>query len=98
MSTTLEIPELPRALRAPEPVIVVGMIGWVVATVIVAVTDLGGDRALPVCLVGLAVLRMVCPAHGELPLLQGRPCCGPGGWDPARLRRLQSKSDLEPST
>ncbi|MBN0975048.1 DUF2530 domain-containing protein [Gordonia sp. JH63] len=55
MSTTLEIPELPRALRAPEPVIVVGMIGWVVATVIVAVTDLGGDRALPVCLVGLAV-------------------------------------------
>mgnify|MGYP000518827238 FL=1 len=55
MSTTLEIPELPRALRAPEPVIVVGMIGWVVATVIVAVTDLGDDRALPVCLVGLAV-------------------------------------------
>lgn len=55
MSTTLEIPELPRALRAPEPLIVVGMIGWVVATVIVAVTDLGGDRALPVCLVGLAV-------------------------------------------
>ena len=55
MSTTLEIPELPRALRAPEPVIVVGMIGWVVATVIVALTDLGGDRALPVCLVGLAV-------------------------------------------
>ena len=37
MSTTLEIPELPRALRAPEPVIVVGMIGWVVATVIVAI-------------------------------------------------------------
>lgn len=55
MSTTLEIPELPRALRAPVPVIVVGMIGWVVATVIVALTDLGGDRALPVCLVGLAV-------------------------------------------
>ncbi|MFC8312788.1 MULTISPECIES: DUF2530 domain-containing protein [unclassified Gordonia (in: high G+C Gram-positive bacteria)] len=55
MSTTLEIPELPRALRAPEPVIVVGMIGWVVATVVVAVTDLGGDRALSVCLVGLAV-------------------------------------------
>ncbi|WP_238421143.1 DUF2530 domain-containing protein [Gordonia sp. 'Campus'] len=55
MSVTVEIPELPRALRAPEPVIVVGMIAWVVATVIVAVTDLGGDRTLTICLVGLGV-------------------------------------------
>lgn len=55
MSATPEIPELPRALRAPEPVIVVGMIAWVVATVVVAVTDLGGDRTLQICLVGLAV-------------------------------------------
>ncbi|PKZ65328.1 DUF2530 domain-containing protein [Gordonia terrae] len=55
MSATPEIPDLPRALRAPEPVIVVGMVAWVIATVVVAVTDLGGDRALPICLVGLAV-------------------------------------------
>ncbi|MCG7634173.1 MULTISPECIES: DUF2530 domain-containing protein [Gordonia] len=55
MSATPEIPELPRALRAPEPVIVVGMVAWVIATVLVAVTDLGGDRALQICLVGLAV-------------------------------------------
>ncbi|MEO9327085.1 DUF2530 domain-containing protein [Gordonia aurantiaca] len=55
MSDVDDIPELPRALRAPEPVIVVGMLAWVVASVVVAITDVGGDKALQICLVGLAV-------------------------------------------
>lgn len=49
------IPELPAALRAPGPVIVAGMAAWLVATVVVAVTGVGPDRALTVCWVGLAV-------------------------------------------
>lgn len=50
-----EIPQLPRALRAPEPVIVVGMVAWLVATIVVWATGWGGGRTLAVCLVGLAV-------------------------------------------
>ncbi|MGW0037731.1 DUF2530 domain-containing protein [Gordonia sp. NPDC003376] len=49
------IPELPKALRAPEPVIIVGMAAWLVASVVVGVTGWGGSRALWVCLVGLIV-------------------------------------------
>ena len=49
------VPELPARLRAPAPVIVVGMLAWLVATIVVAVTGWGSDRALTVCWVGLAV-------------------------------------------
>lgn len=49
------IPPLPASLRAPGPVIVVGMVAWLVATVVVWVTGIGPDRALAVCLVGLAI-------------------------------------------
>lgn len=49
------IPELPARLRAPEPVIVVGMVAWLVATLAVWIGDLGGDHALAICLVGLGV-------------------------------------------
>ena len=49
------IPELPAALRAPGPVIVVGMVAWLIATLVVWLADLGSDRTLLVCLVGLAV-------------------------------------------
>ena len=35
MADARDIPELPRALRAPEPVIIVGMVAWLVATVVV---------------------------------------------------------------
>ncbi|MGK2321486.1 DUF2530 domain-containing protein [Gordonia rhizosphera] len=55
MTDASDIPELPKALRAPEPVIVVGMAAWLVATIVVWVTGWGGDRAVQVCLVGLAV-------------------------------------------
>ncbi|MGV9710945.1 DUF2530 domain-containing protein [Gordonia sp. NPDC003424] len=55
MSDAPDIPELPRVLRAPEPVIVVGMAAWLLAAIVVWVTGWGGDRTLAVCLVGLAV-------------------------------------------
>lgn len=49
------IPALPPRLTAPAPVIAVGMLGWLIATVVVAVWDLGTDNTLTVCLVGLGV-------------------------------------------
>lgn len=49
------IPALPPRLTAPGPVIAVGMLGWLIATVVVAVWDLGTDNTLTVCLVGLGV-------------------------------------------
>ncbi len=55
MADETPIPELPARLRAPGPVIVVGMAAWLVATLVVWLGDLGGDRALTVCLVGLGV-------------------------------------------
>lgn len=55
MPDASDIPQLPRVLRAPEPVIIVGMAAWLVAAIVVWVTGWGGDRALQVCLVGLAV-------------------------------------------
>ncbi|GAC57538.1 hypothetical protein GOHSU_21_00300 [Gordonia hirsuta DSM 44140 = NBRC 16056] len=55
MADPTEVPELPARLRAPAPVIVAGMVAWLVATVVVAATGIGPDRALSVCLVGLAV-------------------------------------------
>ncbi|MBM7367488.1 DUF2530 domain-containing protein [Gordonia hydrophobica] len=50
-----QIPELPSKLRAPEPVIVVGMLIWAVATLVVWIAGVGSDRALTICLVGLGV-------------------------------------------
>lgn len=55
MPDEADIPELPRSLRAPEPVIALGMVAWLIATIVVWVTGAGGDRTLAVCLVGLAV-------------------------------------------
>lgn len=55
MTDETPIPELPAGLRAPEPVIVVGMLAWLVATIVVWAGDLGGEHALTICLVGLAV-------------------------------------------
>jgi len=55
MSEPSEIPELPARLRAPEPVIIVGMLAWLVATLVVWITGIGPDRALTVCWVGLII-------------------------------------------
>ncbi|AUH69885.1 MULTISPECIES: DUF2530 domain-containing protein [Gordonia] len=55
MSDESEIPQLPARLRAPEPVIVAGMLIWTVATLVVWLGGVGPDSALPVCLVGLGV-------------------------------------------
>lgn len=54
------IPELPHRLTAPAPVIVVGMLGWLIATIVVAVWDLGTDNTLTICLVGLGVGLFGC--------------------------------------
>lgn len=53
--TTAQIPELPRALVIPEPVIAVGMAIWLIATIVVSVTGLGGTNALSICIAGLVV-------------------------------------------
>lgn len=55
MSDDPQIPQLPAKLRAPEPVIIVGMVIWAIATLVVWLGDIGPDRALTVCLVGLVV-------------------------------------------
>ncbi|MFT3716003.1 MAG: DUF2530 domain-containing protein [Gordonia sp. (in: high G+C Gram-positive bacteria)] len=55
MDQQREVPDLPPVLRAPEPVIVVGMLAWLVATIVVWVTGWGPDRALTVCWVGLVI-------------------------------------------
>ncbi|ALG83802.1 DUF2530 domain-containing protein [Gordonia phthalatica] len=55
MPDVSQIPELPAKLRAPEPVIVIGMLIWAAATLIVWLTDVGPDSALTICLVGLGV-------------------------------------------
>lgn len=49
------IPELPGALHAPEPVVVVGMLAFVVASIVVGATGWGGGSALAICLTGLVV-------------------------------------------
>ncbi|GAB17712.1 hypothetical protein GOEFS_037_00150 [Gordonia effusa NBRC 100432] len=50
-----QVPQLPAALRAPEPVIIAGMVGWLVATIVVWAAGIGDERLLRVCWVGLAV-------------------------------------------
>ena len=55
MSSETPIPPLPAALRAPEPVIITGMAAWLIATIVVWVSGIGGTRTLTVCLVGLGV-------------------------------------------
>lgn len=55
MAEQPQIPELPARLRAPEPVIVAGMLAFLVATIVVAATGIGPDRALTVCWVGLII-------------------------------------------
>ena len=55
MTEQTDVPQLPERLRRPEPVIVVGMLLWLVATIVVWATGWGPDRALTVCLVGLGV-------------------------------------------
>ena len=48
------IPELPAVLREPAPVIVVGMAGWLVATIVAVIAGVGG-LTLAVCLWGFGV-------------------------------------------
>jgi hypothetical protein len=50
-----EAPELPRALTAPEPVIVAGMLAFLVATIVTAIWGRDWGHALQISLVGLGV-------------------------------------------
>lgn len=46
---------LPPRLADPRPVIVVGVLGWIVATAVVALSGERFDSLLPMCLAGLGV-------------------------------------------
>ena len=47
-------PELPKILREPAPVIIVGMVAWLIASIVALVSGVGG-LTLAVCLWGLVV-------------------------------------------
>lgn len=55
MTESAQIPELPKALRAPEPVIIAGMLAWLVATLVIWLLDIGDERTLWVAITGLLV-------------------------------------------
>ncbi|MFF0493059.1 DUF2530 domain-containing protein [Nocardia sp. NPDC003482] len=48
------VPEIPPRLTDPRPVLVVGVLAWVIATVVVWSVDRWAD-ARPICLMGIAV-------------------------------------------
>lgn len=48
------VPELPKVLREPGPVIIVGMAAWLIATIVALATGVGG-LTLHTCLWGLGV-------------------------------------------
>ncbi|GAB10363.1 hypothetical protein GOARA_056_01110 [Gordonia araii NBRC 100433] len=54
MTDARQVPELPALLREPAPVIIVGMLAWLTATIVVWVSGTGG-LTLSVCLWGLGV-------------------------------------------
>ncbi|MFC4124584.1 DUF2530 domain-containing protein [Nocardia rhizosphaerae] len=51
---TGRVPELPRRLVDPRPVVLAGFLAWLVATVLVWVNPAWSD-ARPVCVMGLVV-------------------------------------------
>ncbi|MBF4995548.1 DUF2530 domain-containing protein [Nocardia nova] len=51
---TPEVPEIPPRLTDPRPVLAVGSLVWLVATVVVWCNDSWAD-ARPICLMGLGV-------------------------------------------
>lgn len=52
---TPDVPEIATRFTDPRPVIAVGTVVWLVATVVVLLAGESGHRQLPVCLMGLAV-------------------------------------------
>jgi hypothetical protein len=54
VSDTRNDPLLPERLTDPRPVLVVGTVAWLVATVVVLVSGDRWESALPVCWAGLA--------------------------------------------
>ena len=55
MSFVVDVPQIPRKLTDPVPVLAIGILGWIVALVVfTAIGDRGGD-ALATCWSGIAV-------------------------------------------
>lgn len=48
------VPQIPRRFTDPRPVVLIGTLAWLVATVVVFATDRWPD-ARPTCLMGLAL-------------------------------------------
>ncbi|WP_067703753.1 DUF2530 domain-containing protein [Nocardia jejuensis] len=51
---TQPVPEIPSRLTDPRPVLAIGSLGWLIATIVVWCNDNWAD-ARPICLMGLAV-------------------------------------------
>ena len=50
-----DLPQIPRSLTDPVPVLAIGILGWIVALVIFTATGDRTDDALATCWSGLAV-------------------------------------------
>ncbi|MFD4182508.1 DUF2530 domain-containing protein [Rhodococcus sp. NPDC058514] len=55
MTETRDDPLIPRRLTDPRPVVAIGALAWLVATVVVLVSGDRWQAALPICYAGLAV-------------------------------------------
>ena len=66
------IPELPAVLREPAPVIVVGMAGWLVATIVAVIAGTAGVLSLTSArsggLAGVFISVTTVPAAGNIAL------------------------------
>ncbi|WP_068273770.1 DUF2530 domain-containing protein [Aldersonia kunmingensis] len=52
---TATVPEIPARLIDPRPVLAIGMLCWLVATIVVFASGDTWEAARPTCLMGLAV-------------------------------------------
>jgi len=50
-----QIPEIPARLADPRPVLALGTVLWVIATIVVLVAGDRWDDALPICITGMLV-------------------------------------------
>lgn len=55
MTETRDDPLIPRRLTDPRPVVAIGTLAWLVATIVVLVAGERWQGALPICYAGLAV-------------------------------------------
>ncbi|MCZ4561245.1 DUF2530 domain-containing protein [Rhodococcus sp. IEGM 1401] len=55
MSFVADLPQIPRSLTDPVPVLAIGILGWILALVVFTATGGGGGDALATCWSGIAV-------------------------------------------